>query len=170
MLLMVVYRYKFTPEFMVELESFSKIHKYDLRPVYKEEWGKWKKNNKLLIDNETRYMEELGYKGNIEDKMYKAGRYYFRTKTDLKQKQKKRTEYIQLGLEFIEMIDRNIQENRKDKHFSPAIGYNQFLETSKVMIQNEFDMITEIIKEEDFYHKLKKMYKNRHYIIMKSNK
>ena len=77
------YRHEFGKEFMANLSCFSKVHQYDDRHTYKSEWTKWtqQEENTQAIDVEKRRLQENGYKGDIEDKMFKAGRYYFRKKT-----------------------------------------------------------------------------------------
>lgn len=77
------YRHEFGKEFMAELSSFSKVHQYDDRHTYKNEWAKWTQQDDIAqaMDIEKRRLEENGYKGDIADKMFKAGRYYFRKKS-----------------------------------------------------------------------------------------
>ena len=77
------YRHEFGKEFMVRLSAFSKVHQYDDRHMYKSEWTKWTQQEEIAeaIDAEKRRLSENGYTGDIDDKMFKAGRYYFRKKT-----------------------------------------------------------------------------------------
>ena len=77
------YRHEFGKEFMAELSRFSKVHQYDDRHVYKSEWQKWINQEEIAqaMDIEKRRLQENGYIGDIDDKMFKAGRYYFRKKT-----------------------------------------------------------------------------------------
>jgi hypothetical protein len=77
------YRHEFSKEFMAELSRFSKVHQYDDRHTYKSEWQKWttQTNIEQAMDFEKRRLQENGYIGDIDDKMFKAGRYYFRKKT-----------------------------------------------------------------------------------------
>ena len=76
------YRHEFSKDFMADLSEFSKVHQFDDRHTYKKEWMKWtqQKNIADVIEIEKRRLEENGYKGDIDDKMFKAGRYYFRKK------------------------------------------------------------------------------------------
>lgn len=78
------YRHEFGKEFMQMLSVFSKVHQYDDRHAYKSEWTKWiqQENIAQTIDMEKRRLQENGYIGDIDDKMFKAGRYYFRKKTN----------------------------------------------------------------------------------------
>lgn len=77
------YRHEFSKEFMAELSRFSKVHQYDDRHAYKSEWQKWINQESIAqaMDFEKRRLQENGYIGDIDDKMFKAGRYYFRKKT-----------------------------------------------------------------------------------------
>jgi hypothetical protein len=77
------YRHEFSKEFMAELSRFSKVHQYDDRQTYKSEWQKWSNQEDIAqsIEVEKRRLQEKGYSGDIDDKMFKAGRYYFRKKT-----------------------------------------------------------------------------------------
>ena len=77
------YRHEFSKEFMAELSRFSKVHQYDERRTYKSEWQKWTNQDDIshAMDIEKRRLQENGYIGDIDDKMFKAGRYYFRKKT-----------------------------------------------------------------------------------------
>jgi hypothetical protein len=76
------YRHEFSQEFMTDLSTFAKVHQYDDRHTYKSEWNKWTQQNNIAqaIEMEKRRLEENGYKGDVEDKMFKAGRYYFKKK------------------------------------------------------------------------------------------
>jgi hypothetical protein len=79
----IIYRHEFSKEFMAHVSCFSKIHQYDDRHTYKSEWAKWTQQEDIAqtIEAETRRLQENGYVGDINDKMFKAGRYYFRKKT-----------------------------------------------------------------------------------------
>ena len=77
------YRHEFGKEFMANLSRFSKVHQYDDRHAYKSEWTKWTQQIEIAqaIDIEKRRLNENGYTGDIDDKIFKAGRHYFRKKT-----------------------------------------------------------------------------------------
>ena len=77
------FRFEFSKPFIQELSRFSKVHQYDERHTYKKEWAAWKSDQAIaeIMEMEKRRLEENGYTGNIEDKMFKSGRYYFRKKT-----------------------------------------------------------------------------------------
>ena len=77
------YRHEFSKDFMAELSRFSKVHQYDDRQTYKSKWQKWTSQAEIAeaMEVERRRLQENGYTGDIDDKMFKAGRYYFRKKT-----------------------------------------------------------------------------------------
>ena len=78
-----IYRFKFTQEFMEELHQFSKIHYLDNRKDFKEAWTKWSEEEKKdLIEKEIKRLNDLGFHGDILDKMFKSARYYFRKRKE----------------------------------------------------------------------------------------
>ena len=85
-----IYRYKFTQEFMDHVHTFSKIHQYDDRKVFKEAWIDWKEENESIITEEVSRLKILGYDGDILDKAFKSARYYFRNKSNVKPEPKER--------------------------------------------------------------------------------
>jgi hypothetical protein len=75
-----IFRYKLSDNIMELITQFAKIHQYDDRHTYKEAWEKYVNENREITDREISRLAELKYKGDVMDKMFKAGRYYFRTK------------------------------------------------------------------------------------------
>jgi len=74
------YRFEFTSEVMDLIKHFAIVHQFDERKMYKEQWNNWYNENKEEMEREIRRMNEIGYVGDVKDKMFKAGRYYFRKK------------------------------------------------------------------------------------------
>jgi len=106
-----IFRFKFTSEFMVELFEFSKVHQYDERKDFKEAWIQWVQENKNIIDSEIDRLTNLGYDGDILDKMFKSARYYFRKKSTEKHEPKKRRQYIGVNKDLLDAMDIHIEEN-----------------------------------------------------------
>ena len=75
-----IFRYKFEKEIVDLLMYFAKLHKYDNKDDYKEAWNTWFELNNDILERESRRIINLGYDGNVEQKMYKSARYYFRRK------------------------------------------------------------------------------------------
>lgn len=160
-----IFRFKFSVEFNTLLLSFAKIHQYDDRQTYKDSWAQWIIANDSLIDCETRILKANGYQGNILDKMFKSGRYYFRTKTHNEPKQRRK--YISVDSEIIELMDKHIiQTSDSSLLCKPSISYELFCNNYTPHIQEETNRLIESgLSKDDVSSKLKKTYKNRHFLF-----
>uniref|UniRef100_A0A6C0I858 Uncharacterized protein n=1 Tax=viral metagenome TaxID=1070528 RepID=A0A6C0I858_9ZZZZ len=167
-----IYRFKFTGDFMEELYKFSKIHQYDHRKDFKEAWTKWTEENSDIISNETERLLALGYKNedNIDDKMFKSARYYFRKKSPVKPEPKQRRQYISVDQELLSAIDRHIVVNNECK---PETAFIMFCkENEEILRQSIGQIFTQGINDTQLIQaKIKKTYKNRYFLLVKqSNK
>jgi hypothetical protein len=141
------FRHEFGKAFMEKLFQFSKIHQYSDRHTYKNEWTKWTQQEEIsqAIEIERRRLHENGYTGDVDDKMFKAGRYYFRKKTpatpatparpakeddedddnnanaDDDKKQHQRRPYITMSKEAIRMMDAHIQSKHAKAAHESAV-------------------------------------------------
>ena len=79
-----IFRYKLDDTIMTLIAQFAKIHEKEDRHAYKEAWAIWLIDNQDMVNREVTRLEELDYNGDILDKMFKAGRYYFREKAPKK--------------------------------------------------------------------------------------
>lgn len=167
----VIFRFKFSDEFANQLYPFAKLHQYDDRPTYKEEWTRWLTNNDELVETEVTRLKGLGYDGDIFSKMYKSGRYYFRNKTSNNSNDAKtRRKYMSLEHDMIDAMDEHINTNYYLPCFKPSIAYEQFCMEYENLINDETDrLLQEELLAEDIYSKLKKTYKNR-YFLFKQNR
>jgi len=166
-----IFRFKFSAEFNNQLLSFSKLHQHDDRITYKDNWTLWLQTNDQMIDEESRRLREQGYDGNIIDKMYKSGRYYYRKKTP-KQEPKKRRKYIPIECDVIEQMDKHIADNADSLTFKPSSAFELFTNEFKDLIEEETNRLLEKeLSKEDIKLKFKKTYKNRYFIFtqQKSN-
>jgi hypothetical protein len=172
------FRHEFGKTFMEQLSRFSKVHQYSDRHTYKSEWAKWTQQEEITqaIEIERRRLHENGYTGDVDDKMFKAGRYYFRKKTPATpakeeednndddnnananddKKQHQRRPYITMSKEAIRMMDAHIQsKHTKAAHesavdeFKPSSCYDDFYQTNMSTIE----MTTEIEKIIEKYQK-----------------
>ena len=89
-----IFRYKFSEPFVADLYNFAKIHQYDDRKVFKEEWKLWAEDNELIVNGEKERLQNLNYEGDVLDKMFKSARYYFRKKNN-NQKEPHRADILQ---------------------------------------------------------------------------
>lgn len=162
-----IYRYKFTSEFMTELYNFSKIHQYDHRKDFKESWKTWVDENSLIIGKEVERLTELGYSGDILEKMFTSARYYFRKKGTEKPEPKQRCSYIGVQKELLEAMDIHINANRS-KEFKPSNGFDNFCKDNIPLLKQEIDRLVScnIKNVEDIRKKIKKTYKNRYFVLI----
>jgi len=164
-----IYRFKFTEPFMIELYQFSKIHQYDDREQFKEAWKVWEENNNELITIETRRLMNLGYEGNILEKMYKSARYYFRKKSTEKKKPIKRSKYLGLSKSLLETMDEHILTNMKKEDYQPKIGFVDFCKENIPSLREEIQQLCQsqgiALDPKIIQEKIKKTYKNRYFVI-----
>ena len=86
------YRYKLDVQIIELVEKFAKLHQYDERKEYKEAWLEYIEQHKDQIQREKTRLTNLGNDGDLHDKMFKSGRYYYRI--NRLQKKTKRTSQI----------------------------------------------------------------------------
>jgi hypothetical protein len=181
-----IFRFKFSKDIMDLLTYFGKLHQYDNRSDYKEAWKKWYNLNSDVLLNEERRIINLGYDGNVEDKMYKAARYYFRKlknrdnrdKEDNQDKKdnrdnrekedtvviKKQRTYIMLSSEILNAMDKYIKTNNQ----KPSVGYEDFCKLNSTILNNEKLILKNNNLDNNLInYKIKKTYKNRYYLINK---
>jgi len=183
-------RFKYSDDFTKEMEYFSKIHQYDDRRIFKEEWKKWIEEEpiKKMIEQEMEVIRSNGYKGDIMDKMYKSARYYYRKKNKKEARQnteehdgeieiqKSTTEYSGLSKEMIkhmdchilEMIYKNTEKTSSETMISKvraAHAFEDFCENYINEITYEIYKLKEKIElnPKETSLKFKKAYKNRFY-------
>tara|TARA_Y100000813_G_C24162362_1_gene352619 strand:+ start:2929 stop:3453 length:525 start_codon:yes stop_codon:yes gene_type:complete len=164
-----IYRYKFSEEFLDNLQNFCRIHRYDDSKKFKDDWDIWIEENKDIIDMEKMRLKELGYTGNCEKKMYKSARYYFKSKSTGKNEPKKRRPYIGLDREFLDTIDIHIQSISED-NMKPAEALLNFLDKTEYsdIIRNEkLRLKSYNLDDDEIRKKFKKTYKNRYFIMKK---
>ena len=162
-----VLRFKFTQDVMDTILGFAKLHQYDDKASYKEAWDEWKDENEDMIQRESSRLLDLGYSGSVIDKMYKSGRYYFRTKSMEKVDPKTRRKYISMSKDIIAKMDEHIRMHLGNEDFTPANGYENFCKSYVVDLKEEVTRIVESgeITSCDIVLKIKKTYKNRYFQI-----
>ena len=153
------FRYKLSDEIVTFIAEFSKLHQYDDRHAYKDAWGIWLNDNREFVSREEKRLKDIGFNGDVIDKMFKAGRYYFREKkgkpntksagdegedmtnsagSEGKGKGKVKTRnYITMNPDFIKSIDTHLKKSVNDDEFKPQTSFIQFVEENKDILQNE---------------------------------
>ena len=163
-----IYRYKFTDEFTNELFKFSKIHQYDDRKVFKDAWNIWLEDNDDLVNTEYRRLKELGYDGDIFDKMFKSARYYFRKKSTEKKEPAKRRIYIGIQKDLLEAMDEHIKLNIVSGTFKPSDGFDEFCKQNVSLLKEEIGILCRagMTNSDEIKSKIKKTYKNRYFLAI----
>jgi len=186
-----VFRYKLSEDILQLITYFAKKHQYDDRHSYKEAWNdQWLNDNSELIEREISRLQQLGYKGDVIDKMFKAGRYYFREKKVVEdennedsedrennkikkeKKEKKERQYIVMHPDTLKVMDAHLLSIMKQANFKPANAYKQFCEEHMPLIKVEIARLLEAttMDAEQMSEKIKKTYKNRYYIMSQQMK
>jgi hypothetical protein len=162
-----IYRYKFANKFTEELFKFSKVHQYDHRKDFKEAWEKWMDENNDLIEAEVRRLTNLGYDGDIIDKMYKSARYYFRKKSTEKKEPSKRRIYVDTQKELLESMDEHIKTNIS-RDFKPSDGFDDYCKKNVDILKEEVNLLCKAGYNDsnEIKLKIKKTYKNRYFLII----
>mgnify|MGYP006110872979 CR=1 FL=1 len=167
-----IYRFKFTSIIGVAIEQFSSVHKFDDAYEFREAWDAWTRENECIIEREKTYLNSLGWKGDLGDKMYKSARYYFKNKSIKQRDAKKRRQYATIDKKFLVDMDKHINEVAFVENMKPAHAYNNF--TSRQDYSGKMDEQIEHFqnsdwKEVDILNKIKKTYKNRYYRQQKNS-
>jgi signal recognition particle GTPase len=178
-----IFRYKLSDDIMLLISQFAKIHQYDDRHTYKDAWEhQWLVDYSEMVEREVSRLQQLGYKGDIIDKMYKAGRYYFREKESIENKSKeehtkektvKQRTYCIMNSDVINAMDNHLMEHMKETGFKPANAYKNFCETHINILREEIIRLVheeETMTSEKISDKIKKTYKNRYFILSKQQK
>ena len=163
-----IFRFKFSDEFNSQLLSFSKLHQHDERKTYKDNWTNWISNNEF-VENESIRLRQLGYNGNVLDKMYKSGRYYFRNKTPKKEPKQRRV-YISIDSDIIESMDIYLLHAVSQENFKPSTNFEIYKHINEELIKVETERFTIMgLNKTDIENKLKKTFKNRHFLLINQN-
>jgi|LakMenEpi03Aug12_release.lakeMendotaPanAssembly.Ray.scaffolds.fasta_scaffold37921_6 hypothetical protein len=181
-----VLRFEFSDALTDHLTAFAKLHQYDDRKTYKEAWAEWMANDEIatLFNADAARLKCLGYNGDVADKLYKSGRYYFRGKKGQENKgqenkgqenkgQNGQTDrsrkYIMLGRELLTAMDDHIERGLRQNDYTPAKGFAEFCQLGIASYHSEVARLSEVMPSgEDVSDKLKKTYKNRYFILAKA--
>jgi hypothetical protein len=163
-----IFRYKFSDEFTSELFKFSKIHQYDHRKDFKEAWNVWIEENDNIVSEEVRRLTNLGYDGDILDKMFKSGRYYFRKKSTEKKAPSERRNYIGIQKDLLDAMDEHIKNNINKEDYKPSDGFDEFCKDNVELLKEEVNILCRngFTNSVEIKNKIKKTYKNRYFLII----
>ena len=163
------YRHKFNDELSDIMKAFSKVHQYDDLETFKEAFNEWYSKNLPLISSEEKRIVDDGYIGDVKKKIYSSVRYYYRKKGNKKTVSKRRI-YISINSDILDAMDLHISTSYRNGSIKPADAYAIFLEDNMEAIKDECGRFIKQYKitKETAYEKMKKTYKNRHYIFKRN--
>lgn len=167
---MPVFRFKLSSEMIDAIFQFSKMHQHDDRETYKEAWIVWKRGSDIskMFETEIERLQTLGYKGNaanVEDKIFKSGRYYFRTKmvntvvtataaataaasaaaTAAATPSSKRGKYIPMSKQLISDMDDHIsrcyQRENSENQYKPSELFIHFCSSHTDILNHEIERL-----------------------------
>lgn len=163
-----IYRYKFTDDFTSELFKFSKVHQYDHRKDFKEAWEIWMEDNDDIVNNEVRRLTNVGYDGDIIDKMFKSARYYFRKKSTEKKAPSERRDYVGTQKDMLDAMDSHIKSKINDSNYKPSDGFDEFCKSNLDLLKEEVSNLCKngFTDSNEIKQKIKKTYKNRYFLII----
>lgn len=192
-----VHRFDFSKEMTEELESFTNLHQYDDRRAFKDAWKEWITEQTIQdrIQEEKTHLQNLGFQGNILDKMFKSVRYYHLKKKnqDLSQEendsdrdndnnQDKNKNKSRFSKPFLQTIDtfilEEIQKSILNTNKNTAIitlqqanVYNEYCKTQQQDIYHELVLLKHTYGSinPEIENKLKKTFKNRFFKIIKDS-
>ena len=167
------YRFKFNKELLDSIKEFSKLHSNDNCDDFLDAFHLWKRVNNEIISLEEKRILDLGFNGNIEEKIYKSARYYFKNKknTTYKLNKQLKTNYIPRNPVFFKKMETYINKNP----IKASLLYKEFINETDTHILSEIN--TEIVRLKTFelnqtecLQKIKKMFNNAYYKIKKQLK
>ena len=159
-----VFRFKFSEPMVEQITHFAKLHQNDGRKDYKEAWELWCTENSREIRAEVDRLSDLGYTGDVVGKMYKAGRYYFRTKNPNAPQPQERREYVSMSSSIIKTMDDHVTAQMGMDDFRPASAFADFCKTHSDAIIPEVQRLLGVgLSRDDIVLKIKKTYKNRYF-------
>ena len=185
-------RYNFTPEMMSKIQEFTRIHRFDDRKKYKEEWKCWisTREIQLKVSSEIIRLKDEGCTWEdevIKEKMYKSSKFYYKKKMeteddmqeekDKREEEKRQEKYKGFTKQFLRRIDGYIIEKIKEKsktvdatdlEIIPTKVYNEFCKSHQDDIKGEIMRLREFhrrINGEVFLEKLKTTFSHRFYNV-----
>lgn len=168
--LVQTFRFKLSDAIVAEINDFARIHRYDCREDFKEAWSKWITANDTAINAELKRLEEIGFTGDINKKMYMSARYYFKNKPDTIDPPKQRRKYVTIDKKYIKLMDtfivNSITLNNNGENYKPSNSFQEFLEA----YQHETQLIirdlisSELLSDDLIIAKIKKTFKNRYFV------
>ena len=138
-------------------------------------WQRFVQANANLFDEETRRLRNIGYTGDLNTKMYRSVLYYRKPTEDGSDRRgntepQERREYIATPSDLLPIMDEHIEAHCfGESPLSPAAGWAHFQAQKAADLEIAQQAITgsDLLSANDALTKLKKTYKNRHFLQRK---
>ena len=165
-------RYNFTPQMMEKIQEFTRVHQFDERKKYKEEWKCWinTKEIQLKVSSEIVRLKGEGCTWEdevIKEKMYKSSKFYYKKKMETEderqeeksdEEEKRQEKYKGFTKAFLRSIDGYIMEKIKEES---KVSSTTDLDVVPIKLYNEYcmnhqdDIKKEILRLREFHRKIK---------------
>jgi len=141
------------------LSDFARIHREAKNKIFRRAWDEWilLPDVSPILEKETSALLEAGYKGDPLEKMYSSARYYYRKKALKEENQAEelreatpRKQYELSDARLLDQISNHIIELFHTDNISPA---------------KAFEMYANKYQDNPSDAKLKKIYKNRFFLL-----
>lgn len=166
------YRFNLSSETASAVSEFAVLHKFDALKDYKEAWRGWCEENQEMVSHEARRLGRLGYTGDVLDKMYKAGRYYYRNPKKQRDGESsgRRKTYVGLDSEILSLMDSFLEDklitSQNGRETKPSVLHEAFEAEYSDQINAEIERLRLMIGDDDVKLKIKKTFKNRYYVLL----
>ena len=161
---MEIYRHKFTQEISAKIAEFSSVHNAVSLAEFKTHWSAFLLTNKDAIDREAARLSNEGMTADVVDKMFTSARYWHTKKHTATKICSNDKSYVTTSRGFLTAIDAHIQNT--GHAMKPSDAFNHFCEENLDTLKNEIiHLKTANLSVDDIRTKIKKTYKNRHFVM-----
>ena len=156
---MTTFHFNSSDECAKLLFDFARIHREDKNKIFRRAWDEWilSPDVSTILEKEKASLMEAGYKGDPAEKMYASARYYYRKKAIKEDTQSvelrevtPRKQYELSDARLLDQISNHIIELFHKDNISPA---------------KAFEMYANRYQDNPSDNKLKKIYKNRFFLL-----
>ena len=157
-----ILRYKYSPHMVEQLERFGRKYQH----------ASSKEINHDEVVTETERLVALGCDNtNMEEKMFRSARYYFRKKGTEKKEPSKRKKYVSVPRLALTEMDNHIVTCITNDWYTPASGYEDFATRyEEVVTACKLHLESTGMEPAAIQAKIKKTYKNRYFVVCNKSK
>ena len=171
-----VFRHQLSSEVLARVRPFAEANADLPGRQFRAQWDGWIVANRTLLDTEATRLAANGYAGDVDAKVYRSARYYFKSRPptlERKTRATNSTPYLSIAPQLISSMDGHIAAAlRSTQHAKPAELFATF------MLNLEAAGLTALLASElarfmehggldatAAERKLKKTYKNRYFRV-----